>query len=200
MTTYHVKSLPELQRLIRKHNSERQKRVKKAIVSVAKRGRLYIISHTLPIAFRNLERSIHIEVSDDRIAIVADAPHAEAVERGSDPHTPPLKPLIEWVILRGLQGTDNEVKPGRHSRGTTTKRHAEDIASELRSYAEKNPGGVSVIAIAKAIQAKIAARGTKPHWYMREALPEIQELLDREIRMSLEDNAQLRPGLSAAAE
>jgi hypothetical protein len=41
--------------------------------------------------------------------------------------------------------------------------------------------------IAYAIQHKIAERGTRPHWYMRGSLPQIQKILDRRMRAALPD-------------
>jgi hypothetical protein len=41
--------------------------------------------------------------------------------------------------------------------------------------------------VAYAIQHKIAERGTKPRWYMRGSLPQIQKILDREIKRALPD-------------
>ena len=39
--------------------------------------------------------------------------------------------------------------------------------------------------IARAIQAKLAKVGSRPHWYARESLPEIMTILDHEIRRAL---------------
>lgn len=41
--------------------------------------------------------------------------------------------------------------------------------------------------VAYAIRAKIAEQGTKPAWYMRGSLPEIQKILDREMRRAVPD-------------
>ena len=191
MATYNVKSFGELDALIRRHNKARLKRAKKAIERAAKLGVKHIVAHTVPIAFRTLEKSIHVEISADGVSIVADAPHAEAVENGSSPHVVPLKALIEWVTLRGMQGLHNETHTGRtrKTRGATTVQHATNVLNQLRLAAADDPEAVAVIEVAKAIQKKIAKRGTKPHKFMFSAMPEIEELLDREIRMSLEDKS-----------
>ena len=202
MATFHAKSFGELETLIRRHHKARLKRARKAVERTARLGKTHIIQHTLPIAFRTLEKSVHVEISQDRIAIVADAPHAEAVENGSRPHVVPLKALIEWVTLRGMQGLHNETHAGkfRKTRGTTTTQHAEEVLSQLRTIAAVDPEAVAVIEVAKAIQNKIAKRGTKPQKFMFSAMPEIEELLDREIRMSLEDKAEQSTPFAAAAE
>jgi hypothetical protein len=41
--------------------------------------------------------------------------------------------------------------------------------------------------IARAIQAKIAKTGSPPHWYARDSLPEIMTILDRQVRLALQD-------------
>lgn len=200
--TYRVNSLRELASLIHSHNVSREKRVKKAIVKAARQGRNYIIKFTLPIAFRELEHSLRVESKGGKVRIVADAPHAAPVETGSRPHWPPLAPLIAWVKLRGMQGQEHAgsgKNSARRQRGTTTAEHSHEIALVLNVLAMQRGGSNDVddpVAIARAIQHAIAMRGTKPHWYMRKALPEIRKFLDVEIRIALNDAGQ-GTGISA---
>lgn len=206
-TTYRVRSLRELAALIHSHNGDREKRVKKAIVKAARQGKAYIVKFTLPIAFRELERSLRVESKGGKVRIVADAPHAAPVETGSRPHWPPLEPLIAWVKLRAMQGHGGS-DIGRHGpsrrRGTTTKEHAESIANAMNAFAEIRGGANDVddpVHIARAIQIAISRHGTKPHWFMRKALPEIRKFLDVEIRIALNDAGQgtgIGAGLRAA--
>jgi len=47
----------------------------------------------------------------DRGAIVSfDAPHAAFIEYGTRPHMPPLQPLMDWAIRKGLADTEEEAK------------------------------------------------------------------------------------------
>jgi hypothetical protein len=55
---------------------------------------------------------------------------------------------------------------------------------ELR-FAGKTPSELK--SIAYAIQHKIAERGTRPTWYMLGAVPEVEKILDREVRRALPD-------------
>ncbi len=191
MTTFQVSSFKELQKLFAKHQRARKKRIKAAIVRTARHGRRYIISTTLPVAFGELKNSLKVTTKGGKVAIVADAPHAAPVETGSRPHWPPLAPLVAWVKKRGAQGitkTGRVKKANRIGQGTTTATHAKSIAGMIKSLEQ----GCSIDAdaptqIARAIQVAIARSGTKPHWYMRSALPEIEAYLDTQIKIAVDD-------------
>ncbi len=99
----------------------------------------------------------------------------------------PLEALVRWVKLRGAQGLSRRPK---QLRGATTRAHATNVAAQLKAY-EKH-GSLSVDAplqVAKAIQIAIAERGTKPHWFMRQSIPEIMKALDRHIHKALPPSA-----------
>lgn len=201
--TYRCRGLRELAALVHTHNQAREKRLKSAIVKAARQGKSYIVRFTLPIAFRELERSLKVVAKGGSVRIVADAPHAAPVETGSRPHWPPLAPLIAWVKLRGMQGHEGAPSGQRKRwRGTTTAEHAGAISGALNCMAELRGGANDVDdpeRIARAIQRSIAAHGTKPHWYMRNALPEIRRFLDVEIRLALhEGGTGVGAGLRAA--
>ena len=118
-------------------------------------------------------------------SVVADAPHAAAVEVGSRPHTPPLAPLIAWVQLRGIQGLTAKgnvrkaVSPRREAaRAIASSLHGalggragaaawRQRATSQGSLADADP---AVVAIARAIQRKIAVAGTKPHRFLAQGV------------------------------
>lgn len=52
----------------------------------------------VPFAFGELHNSVHPEGRQ----LVADAPHAAAVEVGSLPHMPPVEPIEKWCELKGF--------------------------------------------------------------------------------------------------
>lgn len=193
MPTFQVSSFKELQRLFAKHQRARKKRIKAAVVRTARHGRRYIISTTLPIAFGELQRSLKVIARGGGAKIVADAPHAAPVETGSRPHWPPLAPLVAWVKKRGAQGLTKtgRVKRGKRvGKGTTTAEHAKSIAGMIKAM--EQGGSVDSGApeqIARAIQRSIARSGTKPHWYMRSAIPEIISYLDVQIKIAVDDAA-----------
>lgn len=175
----------ELTALFRKHNADRAKRVKTAIARTAKRGKRYVADNTIPIAFKELVDSLEANPT----SITADAPHSAAVEDGSRPHKPPLAPLIAWVKLRGMQGLTKTGKlASRKQAGTTTKQHARSIAQLIR--AQESRGAVAINApeqIARAIQAAISKRGTRPHRYMFKAIPFVQQTLYEEVSEAVPD-------------
>ena len=182
MTTFQVSSFKELGKLFAKHQRARKKRIKAAIVRTARHGRRYIISTTLPIAFGELQRSLKVTTKGG-VQIIADAPHAAPVETGSRPHWPPLAPLVAWVKKRGAQGLSK-----RKPRGTTSAIQAKSVAGMIKAM--EQGGSVDTGApeqIARAIQRSIARSGTKPHWYMRSAMPEITSYLDIQIRIAIDD-------------
>jgi len=105
------------------------------------------------------------KMSENTITVTFGAPlwgypkgYGMFVEFGTRPHWMPLQPLIDWVWSKGLaqRSTDIEYAGGKTKRvrGQTS-----------RSYIDSK-----VVRIAKAIQRKIAARGTPARLYVSEAL------------------------------
>lgn len=172
-----VGSIAELQKLLAKDMRARQKRVEAGIRQAAKAGRT-VAKQNAPVAFGPLRESIHVEGSQ----IVADAPHAAAVENGSRPHWVPLEALIEWVTLRARQG---KLTPRQIERlpGTTTAGHARRVAAQLQAGLGDNDAGI--MQLARDIQRAIAAHGTKPHHFMGRSMPEIMKALDKLVKEAL---------------
>ena len=57
-----------------------------------------------------LQQSARVEMLPDGARIEVDAPHAAVVELGSRPFTPPLEPLIEWALRKGLAEDEEEAE------------------------------------------------------------------------------------------
>lgn len=96
----------QLAGLLRKHEKERIRRIRRNLQRTAKDA-VPIIKENAPKAFFFLEDSVH----DEDMKTVVDAPHAAAVEVGSRPHTPPLDPLVAWVVLKITQmGSGEEAR------------------------------------------------------------------------------------------
>jgi hypothetical protein len=185
MPHYTCSSFEEVARLFAKHQRSREKRIRAAVIRTAKHGRRYIISTTIPIAFGELQRSLQVVTKGGGVQIRSDAPHAAPVETGSRPHWPPLAPLVAWVKKRGAQGLKK--RPGR---GTTTEAQARGISGMLQAM--ESGGALDTDApeqVARAIQRGIARAGTKPHWFMRSAMPEIEAYLDVQIKIAVDDAA-----------
>ncbi len=188
MRTVNV-SLKDLDATIRKDLRNVQKRVMGAIKKTARHTKNLAEREFMPVAFGELRGSGRVEDRTDGAAVVWDAPHAAAVEFGSRPHMPPLEPLIRWVKLRGMQGLSKSggvSKAKKIGPGTTTRTHAISIASQLRGMATNGANAVDdPEKIARAIQAVIAKKGTKPHHYAAKSLPEAMEVLDAQIAAAL---------------
>lgn len=178
-----VGSFAELARIIRRDMKAKEAKVAKGLRNAAAGGR-GIIKRNVPVAFGEIRESAHTEGSK----VVVDAPHAAAVNNGSRPHWPPLAPLIEWVKLRGMQGLRSERQRGRLP-GTTTEKQARHVSYQL--FLMERDGALDVDApkkIARAIQAVIAKRGTKPHHFMEKSLPAIWSLAREELRRAMADS------------
>jgi len=186
MATYRVKGLKALKSVLKKHDKARRRQLAKAVRKTARQGAA-LIRKRVPVAFSELRDSIHAEGH----RIVADAPHAAAVETGRRPgKMPPIAPIERWVKLRGMQALTG--KAVSRLPGTSTAHAASAVGAAIKSY-EKG-GAVDINAprrIAFLIARAIGRRGTKPTWYMKGALPELEEMLDRNIKEAL---ARMMPG------
>ncbi len=201
MTVKHCQGFADFERKLKKDMLARAKRLRSAIHKTAKHGAIHIRDETVPVAFSELRDSIHVAGKGIDISIVADAPHAQAVEIGSRPHMPNIEALTKWVKLRASQGLLAMGARGRPTKkglrrlsrlpGSTSTQHALSIAQQMRRM--EHGGAVSVQApeaIAWAIAVAIARRGTRPHWYARQALPAISKKLDQELRSAVEESGE----------
>lgn len=173
------------------------------ILEVVAKNAVPVVRRNVPVAFGELRDSIHALPGPDPKTVV-DAPHAQAVEVGSAPHTPNFAKLLAWVKLRGIQGLQGKRRI-RKMAGVTTAKHAARVAQELR-YLENggnrrrrylkngslNPlkvGRHSPIdapeQVARAISRKIKKDGTEPRWFAQNSLPEIEKILRRQMRLHL---------------
>lgn len=183
------KSLEELRRALKKDLEARERATKKAVRRAAVRGAA-LMRRNVPVAFSELRDSIHVV----GYRIVADAPHAAAVNDGSRPHMPPIAPIVKWVRLRGAQGLANESSLKRLT-GTTTHAAARGVAGLLRQHEFEGFGkqlgndGASPsdapTRVAWAIAMAIAKRGTKPHHYLEKTAPHIYAILDEEMAVAM---------------
>lgn len=200
MSTKRVKGFAALHRVLQKDMRARSNRLDRAFRRTAAKGAA-VMRRNVPVAHSELRDSIHVEGRK----IIADAPHAAAVDQGSRPHMPPIEPLIKWVKLRGAQGLSSPKSLGRLS-GTTTHEHASSVAAQLRKMSkpafntrivrpgrrmvEQGGDATSVDAptqIAWAIAMAIAKHGTKPHHYVAKTMPQVMAILDEEIAAALPD-------------
>lgn len=167
----------------------REKRVLKGFHTAARRGAKHV-RENMPVAFGELKNAVRAVTKPYGAAIEVDAPHAEAVEKGSRPHWPPLAPILAWVKLRGMQGLRSDKQLAR-ARGTTTVSSARLVARQI-SDRTLTDGSDAVAAdaplqIARAIQATIGKYGTKPHWFMRNAEPFVLAYLQEEVDRAVQD-------------
>ena len=175
-------SFEELRQRLQADLAAKAAALKAAPAKVASKG-APVVRANVPVAFGELRDGTHAAGGQIR----TDAPHAAAVEVGSRPHWVPIAPLIAWVKLRGMQGLHMS-GPQLAAHGPTTAEHATAVAGHLQGL--ESGGALSTKApeqVARAIQAAIAKRGTRPHLFARKSLPQIAEILDTVIRDALKD-------------
>ncbi len=198
MTTkyIHVNGIQNLRGALERGQRQIRKDVDKAIWSTAKKAERPI-RRRAPKAFGELANSVQAyqRGSNGNPVTSVDAPHAGAVEIGSPPHKPDFERLLAWVKLRGLQGrgVGFSRRTGRGLRkrfpkawGPTTPFHARNVGSQLKALAAQNiHGDRAAIKVAQAISKGIELHGTRPHWFVRESLGDIREILNSEIHKVL---------------
>lgn len=62
------------------------------------------------VATGELSRSVVTTNVDDGAIVRIDAPYAAAMEEGTRPHFPPLQPLEDWVVVKGIARDPASVK------------------------------------------------------------------------------------------
>lgn len=209
MPTFQFTSLKAAARQIEKDAVARQARVERAVLKAANKTAPIVRNELVPKAFGELADSIHVVAGKRGNAdVIADAPHAEAVEVGSRPHMPPLAPIVKWVRLRGIQGLSAKGSVKQNLRTPSTKSaqqlntmmqrtrvahliHAEvggKNASAAKWVRNAKLGAVdpATIAVAQAIRMKIAKNGTKPFRFMQAAITPAMVFLDTYVKEALE--------------
>lgn len=208
MPTFVFTSIPAALRQIAADTKNMESRLRACPKKAARKTRNLVASERIPVAFGELRESLHVvDVGPGNSEVVADAPHAAAIEVGSKPHMPPLEPLVRWVLLRGLQGISphGSVKaPSRDWKKGAARPIAEAIQGTLRSRAERaswharagatlafssnavDDADPATLSIARAIQFKIAKVGTKPHRYMGGAVPDAIAFLEGFVKAVLD--------------
>ncbi len=150
------------------------------------------IRKRVPIAFGELSASVQAyqRGANGHAVTSVDAPHAGAVEIGSPPHKPNFERLLAWVKLRGLQ----HLGGGPRKRGPTSGYQVPRIGSMFAAHVQNGSGGSfspsdTAEKVARAISKGIEKHGTKPHWFVRESLPEIRQILDENMKKAKTSSA-----------
>lgn len=190
-------NLRDLPRELRKLN-KRLKAATEAAIRKTARDAIPIITPRVPKAFGELVDSLEARNPNSESVVaqtVASAPHAAPVETGSRPHTPDFEALLSWVKLRGLQGLTRKGNIRTRfakTEGPTTPGQAMGVALALRELevrGNRRNGRHSPIdapeQVARRISEAIQKGGTKPHWFVRDSLPEIEAKLGENIQSAL---------------
>lgn len=104
---------------------------------------------------------------------------------------PNIEALTKWVKLRGLQGLQGK-RAIRKMAGPTTAGQAMKVAKHLKQHEVRGtrakgrhtPVDAAEL-VAWAIAQTVQKEGTKPHWFVRNALPEIEAILRAQMKAHL---------------
>lgn len=187
MRVVKVSSLRQLTSVVKRDAKRLERKLDKARNHAARKTVPYVRAH-VPVAHSDLRDSLEVDGS----RVLATAPHAAAVERGSRPHFPPLEPLIAWVKLRMAQGLLSDRQIAKLP-GVTTAHHALGVNAASADFviARNRRGNATALAIdaprriAYAIALAISKHGTKPSWFMRSSVPFARLMLAEECEKAL---------------
>ena len=138
-----------------------------------------------------LRNSVERRDFADGAEVYMGSPHAAIIEEGTRPFTPPLAPLIAWVIRKKLAGAG---RFKQRAAGRARSRRVKDggsTASELATIHVLEEREEAII-IARAIQKAIAKRGIRPRHYFQKAVNRLarEGWVEREINRELARLAQ----------
>lgn len=196
MYTKQIKGMPALKREVRQDLRTIRRRVLNATYEAAKLGRI-LAKDLAPIAFKELSQGIIAFRTKEGAIVRSTAPHSGAVEHGSRPHTPPIEPLIAWVKLRGKQGLSSRKRKFKSTAEHRSRAADLRVAASIRALSDTvttRRGRAKVVStpidaaeqVARAIQFAIAKNGTKPTFFMKQAVPEVERVVHSLIEIDLE--------------
>lgn len=170
------------------------KAVLRALRAGAQRGRALMVSRS-PVD-RGILRNAWkvIKVSDEQVNLENDQPYAGVLERGARPFKisrAGLEALAGWVKRKILRGNYNTVKHGPDTRSMDykTARKAQ-LAHKRAGKAYKHLAlwqlDAEAMRIARAIAKKWEKLGKRGTYFIRDSLPKLAELIDKEMTRSLE--------------
>jgi hypothetical protein len=162
-----------------------QRRIARAVVRAAKRSKPELVANT-PKAFGELRDGINVVDTGQTSGLVAqlrvDAPHAQAVEFGADPHWVPIEALLKWVRLRFKQARgvlrQRQYTPKAGPRmtsqdrkyGPTSRMYAHIVKAQVKDLTKTMSEEQALRAIASSIQKGLANKKTRPSHFVKYAL------------------------------
>ncbi len=186
-----VNGIKNLPRALERGRKNIQKGCEAAIWKTAQKA-VAPIRRRVPVAFGELQSSVEAyqRGRNGNPVTSVDAPHAGAVEIGSPPHTPNFERLLAWVRLRGLQSLGTRGSPRK--RGPSAAYQVPRVGAMFKALVVRSRsryGGAgrhspidAAETVARLISKGIEKHGTKPHWYVRESLEEIRDILEMEMK------------------
>jgi hypothetical protein len=192
MTTYTIDS-KSYAKLFRSVESKRQDDVHSAVREAAMLGTEAVVVPAIKASVHRytgaLIASAHtVKTPGGGAEIRVDAPHAGVIEGGARPHMPPLQPLLDWVRVNLAFFDLKAPKQGRVMIGpvrTAAQQLRRDFSALRQNLFEQ-----AVNDIANAIRWKIYKHGSPPHWFMRNSLPKLREILKATVEKRMAGGAR----------
>lgn len=188
MSTHHV-TLAGFERDLRKLPQTAKRAMIRGLRSAALRTKVEVViqidtAKPYPAVDRGtMRRSVGVDNHPDGALLSVDAPYASSIEHGTRPFFPPLQPIEDWVIRKGLAGKKPKTrmrKSEREGGGLGTLNYLERKATAASQF------NTEVKSIAYAIALKISKEGIEPRHFFKKAMEMAPKFLRAEIDRELE--------------
>lgn len=178
--------LSELARALERDGRDVMRAISRGVFSGAQGGRKVLVdkSPTDQGQLRNAWKVSRVRRGAgqvDDVDLVNEAPHAGVAERGARPHKVSAEgwaAIYQWV-LRHRRALGMTTKSGR------VRAHRPKFG-DLRTRTDVDP---AVARVVWGIVKKIELRGQAPTYFVRNAVPEVTELVHREVEEALREQA-----------
>lgn len=189
MTVITINGLEGLSRKFQKLAKERPEQAKAAMIDAAREShnRLVQIVNSRAQKERPFDRGMYlrgwgVHPHSEGAKLLNSVPYAGVIEEGARPHWAPIQPLTEWVLRKLIGGPKKSVSAyasdfnRKTKRGKLAKSHyrAIDKIKEARG-------------IAQLIQFKIAKRGQKGRFVMKETSKFYSRIVRKAIKLKLKE-------------
>lgn len=180
MAVVNLRNLDELAHALRALGKKVEKEAIQGMRNAARFGATAVLRTSAkekrrPKAAGTYERSWLVHTLDDGATVSNSARHAIFVERGRrSGRAPPIEPILEWVYQKRLASRARASK--------LRKRKGKTILARTPSAMKE---GDRAMAIARAVQRKIARKGTPGRWILRKTMPTIAKRATLELRRAV---------------
>jgi len=188
MAKRHKVRASQLGATMKAHENQRQARIVRGLQRAALRGMKLVVADT-PVDRGLLRATWDVVFLDDGADLLNDAAHAGIVEKGSRPHRPPFKPILQWVVRKfglNLEGIEAR-REAEEKGGDPDRAQREATQNARRSLPDDDESQASAEArsLAWAVVETIAEEGTEPAHMVQDNLPKMRKQAREEVEKQL---------------